>query len=193
MIFQHPPKVLHRGKDLHQDRSSSLRCRRCVLTPALTRCRLHGGRKSAKPQVANVLTQPHPFRDDKLTHISVLTHNRWISDGLERLAIQPRRTPYRPAIRSLMAARVHAKVRTGATPVPEQSTTGRWISEEHRRSERQVKDSDDTVLDVRTSTSHADRLVSMRSLAHDHCCATVCAPPVGADFRVLHGVAVVRL
>src|SRR5829696_6283741 len=54
------------GKDLHQDRSSSLRCRRCVLTPALTRCRLHGGRKSAKPQVANVLTQPHPFRDDNL-------------------------------------------------------------------------------------------------------------------------------
>src|SRR5215207_5473112 len=52
------------GKDLHQDRSSSLRCRRCVLTPALTRRRLHGGRESAKPQVANDLTQPHPFRDD---------------------------------------------------------------------------------------------------------------------------------
>src|SRR5271166_3700618 len=39
-------------------------CGRSVLTPALTRCRPHGGRKSAKPQVAKALTEPHPFRDD---------------------------------------------------------------------------------------------------------------------------------
>ena len=63
LIFRHPPKVCI-GPTRHQDRSSSLRCGRCVLTPALTRCRLHGGRKSAKSLVANVLTEPRPFRDD---------------------------------------------------------------------------------------------------------------------------------
>lgn len=35
------------------------------LTPALARCCLPGGRKSAQPQVANVLTEPRPFRDNK--------------------------------------------------------------------------------------------------------------------------------
>jgi hypothetical protein len=34
------------------------------LDPALTRRCPHGGRKPPKPLVANVLTQPHPFRDD---------------------------------------------------------------------------------------------------------------------------------
>lgn len=52
------------GPVRRQDRSSSLRCGRCVLTPALNRCRPHGGRKSAKSQVGNALTEPHPFRDD---------------------------------------------------------------------------------------------------------------------------------
>ena len=52
------------GTGQGQDRSSSLRCGRFVLTPALTRCRLHGGRKPAKSLVTNVLTEPHPFRDD---------------------------------------------------------------------------------------------------------------------------------
>ena len=52
------------GKGRPQDRSSSLRCGRCVLTPALAwRC-LHGGRKPAKPLVDNALTEPRPFRDD---------------------------------------------------------------------------------------------------------------------------------
>jgi hypothetical protein len=63
LIFRHPSKACI-GPVRRQDRSSSLRCGRSVLTPALNRCRLHGGRKPAQSQVANVLTEPHPFRDD---------------------------------------------------------------------------------------------------------------------------------
>ena len=52
------------GPAQRQDRSSSLRCGRSVLTTALTQCCLPGGRKPAKPLVHNLLTQPRPFRDD---------------------------------------------------------------------------------------------------------------------------------
>ena len=49
-------------------RSSSLRCGRSVLTPALTRRCPHGGRNLTKHQ----LTKPRPFRDDKPPlHISL--------------------------------------------------------------------------------------------------------------------------
>src|SRR5271166_77453 len=64
LIFPASARSMHRHGHGDQDRSSSLRCGRSVLTPALTRCRPHGGRKSAKPQVAKALTEPHPFRDD---------------------------------------------------------------------------------------------------------------------------------
>src|SRR6185312_2229622 len=40
--------------------SSSLRCGRSVLTPALTQCCLHGARKPAKPLLNNLLTHPAP-------------------------------------------------------------------------------------------------------------------------------------
>jgi Transposase, Mutator family len=43
-----------------QDRSSSPRCGRSVLTPALTQCCLPGGRKPAKPLLNNLLTHPAP-------------------------------------------------------------------------------------------------------------------------------------
>mgnify|MGYP005813401449 CR=1 FL=1 len=33
LIFRHPPSMLHRVRTEDQDRSSSLRCGRCVLTP----------------------------------------------------------------------------------------------------------------------------------------------------------------
>jgi hypothetical protein len=65
---RHPPTACI-GPAQRQDRSSSLRCGHCVLTPALTRRCPHGGRKPAKPLVANVLTEPHLFRDDK--HIEI--------------------------------------------------------------------------------------------------------------------------
>ena len=44
LIFRHPPTACT-GPAPRQDRSSSLRCGRSVLTPVLTRCRPHGGRK----------------------------------------------------------------------------------------------------------------------------------------------------
>src|SRR6476659_10625044 len=50
---------MHRAGQ-RQDRSSSLRCGRSVLTPALTQCCLHGGRKPAKPLLNNLLTHPAP-------------------------------------------------------------------------------------------------------------------------------------
>ena len=57
--------------DVHrQDRSSSLRCGRSVLTPALTRRCPHGGRKPTKPLVNDPLTEPRPLRDDKPAYIS---------------------------------------------------------------------------------------------------------------------------
>jgi hypothetical protein len=62
-FFRHPPTACT-GPAQRQDRSSSLRCGRSVLTPVLTRCCLHGGRKPAKPLVNNQLTKPRPFRDD---------------------------------------------------------------------------------------------------------------------------------
>jgi len=52
LIFRHPPTSMHRAGQ-RQDRSSSLRCGRSVLTPALTQCCLPGGRKPAKPLVNN--------------------------------------------------------------------------------------------------------------------------------------------
>src|ERR1700694_5190125 len=61
--LRHPTTACIRPAQ-HQDRSSSLRCGRSVLTPVLTRRCPHGGRQPAKPLVANVLTEPHPFRDD---------------------------------------------------------------------------------------------------------------------------------
>ena len=66
---RHPPTACT-GPAQRQDRSSSLRCGRSVLTPVLTRRCPHGGRKPTKPLVANVLTEPHPFRDDKMPLIS---------------------------------------------------------------------------------------------------------------------------
>ena len=73
LIFRHPPTACT-GPAQRQDRSSSLRCGRSVLTPVLTRRCLPGGRKPAKPLVYNVLTEPRPFRDDNLieTHSDVL-------------------------------------------------------------------------------------------------------------------------
>jgi hypothetical protein len=65
LIFRDPPTACA-GLAQRQDRSSSLRCGRSVLTPVLTRRCLPGGRKPAKPLVDNVLTEPRPFRDDKL-------------------------------------------------------------------------------------------------------------------------------
>jgi hypothetical protein len=64
LIFRDPPTACA-GLAQRQDRSSSLRCGRSVLTPVLTRRCLPGGRKPAKPLVDNVLTEPRPFRDDK--------------------------------------------------------------------------------------------------------------------------------
>ena len=83
------------GTGQGQDRSSSLRCGRFVLTPALTRCRLHGGRKPAKSLVTNVLTEPHPFRDDILRATTVpvpgrhfragdARHSAWEAEGTVR-------------------------------------------------------------------------------------------------------------
>ena len=71
--LRHPPIACTRPAQ-RQDRSSSLRCGRSVLTPVLTRRCLPGGRKPAKPLVDNVLTEPRPFRDDNLieTHSDVL-------------------------------------------------------------------------------------------------------------------------
>ena len=63
--LRHPPTACI-GPAQRQDRSSSLRCGRSVLTPALTRRRPHGGRKPAKPLVDNLLTEPRPFRDDNI-------------------------------------------------------------------------------------------------------------------------------
>src|ERR1700687_555717 len=63
--LRHPTTACTRPAQ-RQDRSSSLRCGRSVLTPVPTRRCPHGGRKPAKPLVANVLTEPHPFRDDNL-------------------------------------------------------------------------------------------------------------------------------
>ena len=57
------------GPAQRQDRSSSLRCGRSVLTPGHTRRCLHGSRKPAKPLVNNGLTEPRPFRDDELTDL----------------------------------------------------------------------------------------------------------------------------
>jgi len=45
--------VIPEGPAQRQDRSSSLRCGRSVLTTALTQCCLPGGRKPAKPLVHN--------------------------------------------------------------------------------------------------------------------------------------------
>jgi hypothetical protein len=55
--------VLAEGE--RQDRSSSLRCGRSVLTPALTQCCLPGGRKPQNHWSTTLLTQPRPFRDDR--------------------------------------------------------------------------------------------------------------------------------
>ena len=63
LIFRDPPTACA-GLAQRQDRSSSLRCGRSVLTPVLTRRCLPGGRKPAKPLVDNVLTEPRLFRDD---------------------------------------------------------------------------------------------------------------------------------
>ena len=52
LIFRHPPTACT-GPAQRKDRSSSLRCGRSVLTPALTQCCLPGGRKPAKPLVNN--------------------------------------------------------------------------------------------------------------------------------------------
>ena len=41
-----------------------------------TRRRPHASRKPAKPQVANLLTEPRPFRDDKTPPISLLSGDR---------------------------------------------------------------------------------------------------------------------
>ena len=59
LIVRHPPTACI-GPARRQDRSSSLRCGRCVLTPALTQCCLHGARKPAKPLLDNLLTHPAP-------------------------------------------------------------------------------------------------------------------------------------
>ena len=52
LTFRHPPTACA-GPAQRQDRSSSLRCGRFVLIPALTRCCPPGGRKPAKPLVNN--------------------------------------------------------------------------------------------------------------------------------------------
>src|SRR4029077_20394441 len=62
LTFRRPPTACT-GPAQRQDRSSSLRCGRSVLTPVLTRRCLPGGRKPAKPLVDNVLTEPRPFSD----------------------------------------------------------------------------------------------------------------------------------
>src|SRR6478672_7346555 len=59
LIVRHPPTACP-GPAQRQDRSSSLRCGRSVLTPALTQCCLHGARKPAKPLLNNLLTHPAP-------------------------------------------------------------------------------------------------------------------------------------
>src|SRR6478672_9088582 len=59
LIVRHPPTACT-GPAQRQDRSSSLRCGRSVLTPALTQCCLHGARKPAKPLLNNLLTHPAP-------------------------------------------------------------------------------------------------------------------------------------
>jgi hypothetical protein len=72
LTFRHPPTACT-GPAQRQDRSSSLRCGRSVLTPVLTRRCLPGGRKPAKPLVDNLLTKTRPFRDDKLGPWDVYT------------------------------------------------------------------------------------------------------------------------
>src|SRR5690349_10982790 len=57
--LRHPPTACTRPAQ-RQDRSSSLRCGRCVLTPVLTQCCLHGGQMAAKPLVDHPLTDPTP-------------------------------------------------------------------------------------------------------------------------------------
>ena len=59
LIFRHPTTACT-GPAQRQDPTSSLRCGRSVLTPALTQCCLHGGRKPAKPLLNNLLTHPAP-------------------------------------------------------------------------------------------------------------------------------------
>ena len=70
LIFRHPPTACT-GPAQRQDRSSSLRCGRSVLTPALTQCCLPGGRKPAKPQAGNPVDTARPFRDDSARHLAV--------------------------------------------------------------------------------------------------------------------------
>jgi hypothetical protein len=54
------------------------------LTPVLTRRCPHGGRKPAKPLVANVLTEPHPFRDDMAIVHRVFRNELHNAPGLVR-------------------------------------------------------------------------------------------------------------
>jgi hypothetical protein len=88
------PHPVCAGPDHGQDRSSSLRCGRSVLTDGPHPAPPTQRPRTTKTPARTPLTKPRPFRDDSFRHTFIFCrHREWIRLGADRPGCDPRRAP----------------------------------------------------------------------------------------------------